>query len=97
MSTISKKDVEHVANLARLSLNEQEVEKFTKDLDAILGFVAKLDQLDTEQVPPTSHVLHLTNVVRPDEIKPSLPVEEALKNTAAQKDGQVQVPSVLES
>jgi aspartyl-tRNA(Asn)/glutamyl-tRNA(Gln) amidotransferase subunit C len=96
MSTISKKDVEHVAHLARLSLNEEEKETFTKNLDSILSFVAKLDELDTEGVAPTSHVLPLKNVVREDKVRPSLPVEETLKNTAAHKNQQVKVPSVLE-
>jgi len=95
MSTITKKEVEHVANLARLSLSEEDKEKFTKHLDSILTFAKKLDELDTEGVEPTSHVLPLHNVVREDRVRPSLPVEEALKNTADHKENQVKVPSVL--
>jgi aspartyl-tRNA(Asn)/glutamyl-tRNA(Gln) amidotransferase subunit C len=96
MSTISKKDVEHVAHLARLSLGEDEKEKFTQHLDSILTFAEKLNELDTEGVEPTSHVLDLKNVVREDEVRPSLPAEKALQNTAEHKNNQVKVPSVLE-
>jgi aspartyl-tRNA(Asn)/glutamyl-tRNA(Gln) amidotransferase subunit C len=95
MSTITKKDVEHVAHLARLSLNEEEKERFTKHLDSILTFSKKLDELDTEGVQPTSHMLSLTNVVREDQVRPSLSVEDALKNTAEHRENQVKVPSVL--
>ncbi|WP_025026130.1 Asp-tRNA(Asn)/Glu-tRNA(Gln) amidotransferase subunit GatC [Caldalkalibacillus mannanilyticus] len=95
MSTMTKKEVEHVAHLARLSLSEEEKETFTKHLDSILTFAKKLDELDTEGVEPTSHVLPLHNVVRKDEVKPSLPVTEALKNTADHEENQVKVPSVL--
>jgi aspartyl-tRNA(Asn)/glutamyl-tRNA(Gln) amidotransferase subunit C len=96
MSTITKQDVEHVAHLARLALTAEEAEKMTKQLDSILAFVEKLNELDTTHVEPTSHVLPLNNVTRADEVRPSLPVEEALKNTAEHRDQQVKVPSVLE-
>lgn len=96
MSTISKQEVEHVAHLARLNLTEEEKEQFTKQLDSILNFAQKLNELDTENVEPTSHVLPLVNVMRDDVPHESLPVEEALQNTAEHQDGQVKVPSVLE-
>lgn len=96
MSTISKKEVEHVAHLARLELNEKEAETFTKHLDSILSFANKLNELDTEKVEPTSHVLDLKNVTREDTVRPSLPVEEALRNTPDHKENQIKVPSVLE-
>ncbi|MDQ0340095.1 aspartyl-tRNA(Asn)/glutamyl-tRNA(Gln) amidotransferase subunit C [Caldalkalibacillus uzonensis] len=96
MSTISKQEVEHVARLARLNLTEEEKEQFTKQLDSILNFAQKLNELDTDNVEPTSHVLPLVNVMRDDVPHESLPVEEALKNTAEHQDGQVKVPSVLE-
>lgn len=96
MSGITKQEVEHVANLARLSLSEEDKEKFTQDLDSILTFAGKLNELDTENVKPTSHVLHLSNVVREDRVRPSLSAEEALLNTAEHKNNQVIVPSVFE-
>lgn len=95
MSTITKKDVEHVAHLARLEMSEQEAETFTKHLDSILNFATKLNELDTENVQPTSHVLPITNVTREDRMHSSLPIEEALKNTAEHKEQQIKVPSVL--
>lgn len=95
MSKITKQDVQHVAHLARLELGEQEAEALTKQLDSILTFAAKLNELETENVPPTSHVLSITNVTRTDEIRPSLPIEEALKNTAEHQEQQIKVPSVL--
>lgn len=96
MSTITNQDVLHVAHLARLELTKEEEAIMTKQLDAILTFVAKLNELDTEEVEPTSHVLPLTNVTREDEIHASLSVDEVFKNTAEHKEQQVKVPSVLE-
>ncbi|WP_236838832.1 Asp-tRNA(Asn)/Glu-tRNA(Gln) amidotransferase subunit GatC [Caldalkalibacillus salinus] len=93
--TISKKDVEHVAHLARLELSDEEANMFTKHLDDILTFVAKMDELDTANVEPTSHVLDLKNVTREDEVKPSLSAEDALRNTEEKENQQVKVPSVL--
>ncbi|GAA0362033.1 Asp-tRNA(Asn)/Glu-tRNA(Gln) amidotransferase subunit GatC [Bacillus horti] len=97
MSTITKKDVEHVAHLARLELSGEEVQTFTEQLDSILTFAEKLNELDTENVEPTTHVRDITNAVRKDEIRPSLTAEEALKNTEEHKEQQVKVPSVFES
>ncbi|MCF6093973.1 Asp-tRNA(Asn)/Glu-tRNA(Gln) amidotransferase subunit GatC [Microaerobacter geothermalis] len=94
---ISKKEVEHVANLARLNLTDEEKETFTKQLDAILEFANKLNELDTEYVEPTSHVLPISNVLREDEDRPSLPVEDVIKNAPDHEDGLIKVPAVLES
>lgn len=96
MSEITKKEVEHVAHLARLHVTEEELEKFTHDLGSILNFVDKLNELDTGNVEPTSHVLKLTNVTRTDTVKPSLPVDEALQNTADSQLQQIKVPSVIQ-
>jgi aspartyl-tRNA(Asn)/glutamyl-tRNA(Gln) amidotransferase subunit C len=96
VSAISKQEVEHVAQLARLELSEEEKAQFTQQLDSILRFAQKLNELDTSQVTPTSHVLPLVNVLREDAPHESLPVEEALKNAAEHQDRQVKVPSVLE-
>ncbi|MBI3025578.1 MAG: Asp-tRNA(Asn)/Glu-tRNA(Gln) amidotransferase subunit GatC, partial [Candidatus Tectomicrobia bacterium] len=64
---ISRQDVLHVSRLARLQLSEAEIEKFTSQLDNILDYISKLNELDTRDVPPTSHALDITNVFREDE------------------------------
>jgi aspartyl-tRNA(Asn)/glutamyl-tRNA(Gln) amidotransferase subunit C len=69
--SISKQDVEHVARLARLALTEEEKERYTAQLGQILGYVEKLSQLNTDNVPPTSHVLPMSNVWREDKVEPS--------------------------
>ncbi|XEC94129.1 Asp-tRNA(Asn)/Glu-tRNA(Gln) amidotransferase subunit GatC [Paenibacillus tarimensis] len=94
--SITIKDVEHVANLARLDLSENEKERFTGQLNAILKYAEKLNELDTEQVEPTSHVLPITNVMRSDEARPSAPVEKVMQNAPDEEDGQFRVPAVLE-
>ncbi|UFJ41037.1 Asp-tRNA(Asn)/Glu-tRNA(Gln) amidotransferase subunit GatC [Brevibacillus humidisoli] len=96
MSAITRKEVEHVANLARLTLTEEEAERYTNDLNAILQFAAKLNELDTSDVPPTSHATDVKNVMREDENRPSLPRETVLKNAADHEDGQFKVPAVFE-
>ncbi|HEU5138464.1 MAG TPA: Asp-tRNA(Asn)/Glu-tRNA(Gln) amidotransferase subunit GatC [Bacillales bacterium] len=96
MARITKDDVEHVAHLARLSFSDDELETFTKQLDDIIGFAEELNELDTENVEPTTHVLEMSNVLRDDESREWLSREEALKNAPDQQNGQVKVPSVLE-
>jgi len=68
---ITKQDVEHVARLARLSLTDEEKERYTAQLGQILGYVEKLSRLNTDNVPPTSHVLPMANVWREDKAEPS--------------------------
>ncbi len=96
MSRISEDQVKHVAHLARLAITEEEAKKFTTQLDAIIGFAEQLNELDTAQVDPTSHVLEMKNVFRKDKPGVGLPREEVLKNAPDQKDGQIRVPSILE-
>jgi aspartyl-tRNA(Asn)/glutamyl-tRNA(Gln) amidotransferase subunit C len=93
---ITRKDVEHVALLSRLELTDNEVEKFTGQLNAILGYIDMLNRLDTAGVEPTAHVLPLKNVMRADEVRPSLPRELALANAPEQEDGYFKVPKILE-
>ncbi|MEJ2243193.1 MAG: Asp-tRNA(Asn)/Glu-tRNA(Gln) amidotransferase subunit GatC [Candidatus Bathyarchaeota archaeon] len=76
---LSKKDVEHVAWLARIQLSEEEKELFTEQFNDILDYFKKIDEINTESVEPTYHVLDLQNVTRKDEVVPSLSTEEALK------------------
>jgi aspartyl-tRNA(Asn)/glutamyl-tRNA(Gln) amidotransferase subunit C len=96
MSRISKDQVKHVAHLARLAITEEEAEKFTKQLDAIISFAEQLNELDTEGVKPTSHVLDMKNVLREDKPEKGLPQEEVLKNAPEHENGQFKVPSILE-
>lgn len=96
MSRISIDQVKHVADLARLAITDEEAEMFTKQLDAIITFAEQLNELDTENVPPTSHVLDMKNVMREDVPEPGLPREEVLKNAPDQQGGQFRVPAILE-
>jgi aspartyl-tRNA(Asn)/glutamyl-tRNA(Gln) amidotransferase subunit C len=94
--SITAKDVEHVAKLARLELNETEKDQFTEQLNAILKYAEQLQQLNTDDVPPTSHAMPLVNVMRQDEAKPSLPLEKVMLNAPDEEEGQFKVPAVLE-
>ncbi|WP_221568304.1 Asp-tRNA(Asn)/Glu-tRNA(Gln) amidotransferase subunit GatC [Alkalihalobacillus sp. TS-13] len=96
MARITKEEVKHVAKLARLAVTEEEAEKFTSQLDAIIGYAEQLKELDTDDVEPTTHVLDMKNVLREDEAKPWLTNEEALKNTPDTQNGLIKVPAVLE-
>lgn len=96
MSRISKEEVKHVAHLARLALTEEDIQKFTQQLDAMITYAEQLNELDTENVEPTSHVLNMKNVMREDISEKGLPVEEVLKNAPEHEDGQIKVPSIIE-
>ncbi|MCT2536815.1 Asp-tRNA(Asn)/Glu-tRNA(Gln) amidotransferase subunit GatC [Aquibacillus koreensis] len=96
MSEISKEQVKHVAHLARLALSDEEVEKMTKQLGDIITYAELLNELDTDNVEPTTHVLELKNVMRKDEPREWIKSEDALKNAPDKKDGQFRVPSILE-
>ncbi|WP_048600844.1 Asp-tRNA(Asn)/Glu-tRNA(Gln) amidotransferase subunit GatC [Rubeoparvulum massiliense] len=96
MTEITKDEVLHVAALARLHLSEEEQEKFTTQLNNILDYMDQMNELDTTNVAPTSHVVPLVNVMREDEVRPSLDREDALKNAAKSKDGMFQVPTIIE-
>jgi aspartyl-tRNA(Asn)/glutamyl-tRNA(Gln) amidotransferase subunit C len=89
-------DVKYVANLARLALTPAEEEKLTTQLGSILGYIEKLKELDVSQVEATSHAVPLTNVFRPDEIRPSMPHEEALLNAPSKANGLFIVPKIVE-
>lgn len=94
--TINIKDVEHVADLARLDLSQTEKEQFAGQLNAILKYAEKLNELNTDGIEPTSHVLPLANVMREDVVKPSLAIDKVLRNAPEEEDGQFKVPAVLE-
>lgn len=91
---ITVEDVERVAYLARLRFSEEE--KFIFQLNRILEYIAQLNELDTEGVPPTSHVLPLRNVFREDDVRPSTPREELMANAPARHMGYFEVPKVIE-
>ena len=93
---ISKDDVRKVAALSRIHLKESEEESFTKNLEGILGYIEKLNELDVSNVEPTSHVFPLENVHREDIVKPLLTQEEALSIAIEKQDGGFKVPKVLE-
>ncbi len=92
---ISKKEVEHVALLARLSLSEDEKEKFAKQLSQILEHAGKIAEFDTKDIKPTSHVLPIKNVFRKDEEKPSLSKEDVLLNAPAKEEGMFRIPKII--
>jgi aspartyl-tRNA(Asn)/glutamyl-tRNA(Gln) amidotransferase subunit C len=89
---ISKEEVLHVAGLAHLELTEEEVERFTDQLGAILEAVGKVAELDLTGVEPLSHPLDLVNVWAEDEPRPSWPIDEALGNAPESEDNHFRVP-----
>jgi aspartyl-tRNA(Asn)/glutamyl-tRNA(Gln) amidotransferase subunit C len=92
--SIDRKTVEHIAELAKLELTEAEIELYAGQLSDILDFAARLQELDTDAIPPTASVLPLRSVLRPDVVQPSLPRDAALANAADQTDGQFRVDAV---
>jgi aspartyl-tRNA(Asn)/glutamyl-tRNA(Gln) amidotransferase subunit C len=90
---IDREQVLHVARLARLELSEEEVERMASELSGILDHVDRISALDLEDVEPTSHVVALENVFRPDEPVPSLPRERVLEPAPDSADGAFRVPS----
>ena len=92
---ISKKEVEHVALLSRLEVNDEEIEEYTGQLSAILEYVRKLDELDTTDIEPTAHVLPMHNVFREDRVEDGIPRETALKNAPDQEKGCYRVPKIV--
>jgi aspartyl-tRNA(Asn)/glutamyl-tRNA(Gln) amidotransferase subunit C len=92
---ISRDDVAHVARLARLELTEDELERFTGQLGAVLEHAADIAALDIADVPPTAHPLPLVNVLREDTPAPSLDRDEVLSQAPAAEDGRFRVPRIL--
>lgn len=93
---INREQVEHVARLARLALSDEERDSLTGDMDAILGYVAKLDQLDTDHIVPTAHAVPVENAFREDAIARSIGTEKALQNAPEASDDCFVVPKVIE-
>ena len=89
-------DVKYVAHLARLALTPDEEKKLASQLGNILGYIEKLKELDVANVEPTAHAVPMVNVTRADEIRPSLPHDDALRNAPAQANGLFIVPKIVE-
>jgi aspartyl-tRNA(Asn)/glutamyl-tRNA(Gln) amidotransferase subunit C len=90
---IDRDQVLHVARLARLRLSDDEVERMSGELSTILDHIEKIGELDLEGVPPTSHVVEVENVLRPDRPRPSIPRERALEQAPDAAEGGFRVPS----
>ena len=93
---ITPEDVRHVALLSRLHLTEEEVGEYTGVLNSILEYFAKLNELDTTHVVPTSHSIRMQNVFRADDVIPSLSVEEALFNASESENNCFKVPKIIQ-
>ncbi|WP_127360571.1 Asp-tRNA(Asn)/Glu-tRNA(Gln) amidotransferase subunit GatC [Actinacidiphila soli] len=95
MPGITREEVAHLGRLSRLELKDEELDHFASQLDEIIGAVARVSEVAGEDVPPTSHPLPLTNVMRPDEVRPSLTPAEALSGAPAQEQQRFKVPQIL--
>ncbi|MGY1438186.1 Asp-tRNA(Asn)/Glu-tRNA(Gln) amidotransferase subunit GatC [Streptomyces reniochalinae] len=96
MPGISREEVAHLAKLARLELKDEELDHFAGQLDDIIGAVAAVSEVaDDAAVPPTSHPLPLTNVMRQDEVRPSLTPQQALSGAPAREQQRFKVPQIL--
>lgn len=95
MATLSRADVEHVAYLARLGLTEEELGRLEGQLNHILDQYAVLAELDTEAIAPTAQTIELENILRPDEPRPSLPVDEALAGAPERAADHIVVPGII--
>lgn len=96
-AALTRADVEHVARLARLALTDDEVDRLTGELAAVLDHAADVAALDLDGVPPTAHPLPLRNVLRADEVRPSLDRDEVLAAAPAAEDGRFRVPRILDA
>jgi aspartyl-tRNA(Asn)/glutamyl-tRNA(Gln) amidotransferase subunit C len=89
-------DIKYVAHLARLALTPDEEKKLGAQLGGILGYIEKLKELDVSAVEPTAHAVPMVNVIRADELRPSLPHDDALRNAPAKANGLFIVPKIVE-
>ena len=102
MSTLSPKDpltrqeLAHLARLARLAVTDEELDLFAGQLAVVLDAVARVGEAPVEDVPPTTHAVPMTNVMRPDVVRPSLPRDVVLAGAPAAEDGRFRVPRILQ-
>jgi aspartyl-tRNA(Asn)/glutamyl-tRNA(Gln) amidotransferase subunit C len=95
MPGITREEVAHLGRLSRLELTDEELDHFAGQLDDIIGAVARVSEVAGEDVPPTSHPLPLTNVMRPDTVRPSLTPQQALSGAPAREQQRFKVPQIL--
>ena len=95
MSEISREDVANLAKLARIDMSDAELDHLSKELSVILDAVARVQEVASADVPPTSHPLPLQNIFRKDEVRPSLTQNEVLSAAPAQEEGRFKVPQIL--
>ncbi|MBS1251813.1 MAG: Aspartyl/glutamyl-tRNA(Asn/Gln) amidotransferase subunit C [Anaerolineales bacterium] len=93
---LTREQVTHVAELAKLGLTDEEMDQFGDQLSAILEYAEKIQELDTEAIPPTASVLDVQNVMRDDEVRPSMSREDVLANAPDAEAGQFKVRAVLD-
>ena len=93
---ISRSEVEHVARLARLALSDSELDALTGEMDAILGYVEQLNELNTDGIVPTAHAVPMENAFREDAVKPSIGIAKALPNAPDGDENSFKVPKVIE-
>ncbi|MBB6450304.1 aspartyl-tRNA(Asn)/glutamyl-tRNA(Gln) amidotransferase subunit C [Geomicrobium halophilum] len=96
MTKVTKEPVDHIADLASLRFSEQEKETLAEHMGDFLTYAELINELNIEDVEPTVHVMNVRNVLRDDEVRPSMKREDVLKNAPASKDGQLKIPSVLD-
>jgi aspartyl-tRNA(Asn)/glutamyl-tRNA(Gln) amidotransferase subunit C len=96
MPSITRDEVAHLARLSRLALAEDELKHYAEQLDVILGAVARVAEVAADDIPPTSHSVPLTNVMRPDVVRPGLTAAEALAGAPAAEQGRFRVPRILD-
>lgn len=93
---ITRDEVAHLARLARLAVTDEELDLFAGQLDVILGSVARVQEVAAADIPPTTHAVPLTNVLRPDVVAPCLDRDEVLAAAPAAEDGRFRVPRILD-
>lgn len=93
---LSEEEIKYIAKLSRLKLNENEVKEFTNQLNSILDYMKKLNEVDTEGIEPTSHAFKIVNVFRDDVVKDSRPIEDMLKNAPERHNEFYKVPKIIE-
>ena len=96
MASLTRAEVAHLARLARIDVSEAELDHLAGQLEVILGAVARVAEVAADDIPPTSHAVPLTNVVRPDVVRPSLTPEQALSGAPAVEGQRFRVPRILE-
>jgi|SRR5579859_1898264 len=95
--SLNRKQVEYIAELAKLNLTEAEIERYTGQLSAVLDYATQLQSVQTEAIPPTASVLPISSVLREDVVQPSLTINQVVANAPDAIEGQFRVDAVLDS